>query len=518
MPPGSRTYTARDRIYAWARSSDGSFNVVENARGEFYWYDAEGQLTDAAYQVQNALTAPTDWQREEHFQYDQLGNRKQVARYGNSWQQWTRRDNGLNQIKDTPPWAGWVTHEDSYAPQSPGHNNGNLVTDGYMSANYNALNQPNWMYGNARASGNSLNFGHDPLGRCVIRWDSLGSTYLYYDGWNLITEGSRFDQPIRQYIHGARVDEIVWSKVVTSGVVAYHHYDARTHCMMLTGTGQNIIEQYDYDAFGRVYAYNATGAALTVGGRPGSPFGNRFLFTGREWLWDLGMYDYRHRHYNPELGRFLQPDPKHFGAGDYNLYRYCHNDPVNTCDPFGLVEVEIAFRAFIPQATILNYHGDNRSFTTDSGASSRVAVTIRVETDSSKNGGSAVVGTPSIIISPTRNSSSEEKTATGPLLPSVGVSRDADGNVSVGIGMNVRNPLAPQVGSGIMSNVSIGVNANGTQGSVTGTISRTPSFEANFTTAGGSVNVPLQEAPKSTIPFALGLQRTNQINKKTRLP
>ena len=35
-------------------------------------------------------------------------------------------------------------------------------------------------------------------------------------------------------------------------------------------------------------------------------------------------------------GRFLQPDPKHFAAGDYNLYRYCHNDPVNHTDPDGL--------------------------------------------------------------------------------------------------------------------------------------------------------------------------------------
>lgn len=40
--------------------------------------------------------------------------------------------------------------------------------------------------------------------------------------------------------------------------------------------------------------------------------------------------------YQPELGRFMQPDPKHFTAGDYNLYRYCHNDPVNNTDPFGL--------------------------------------------------------------------------------------------------------------------------------------------------------------------------------------
>jgi hypothetical protein len=38
------------------------------------------------------------------------------------------------------------------------------------------------------------------------------------------------------------------------------------------------------------------------------------------------------------LARFLQPDPKEFAAGDYNLYRYCHNDPVNRSDPFGLLE------------------------------------------------------------------------------------------------------------------------------------------------------------------------------------
>jgi uncharacterized protein RhaS with RHS repeats len=44
--------------------------------------------------------------------------------------------------------------------------------------------------------------------------------------------------------------------------------------------------------------------------------------------------------YHPELGRFMQPDPKEFGAGDYNLYRYCHNDPVNKSDPLGLNSVE----------------------------------------------------------------------------------------------------------------------------------------------------------------------------------
>ena len=43
--------------------------------------------------------------------------------------------------------------------------------------------------------------------------------------------------------------------------------------------------------------------------------------------------------YQPELGRFLQPDPKEFEAGDYNLYRYCGNDPINKTDPTGLVSL-----------------------------------------------------------------------------------------------------------------------------------------------------------------------------------
>ncbi|MGH9552172.1 MAG: RHS repeat-associated core domain-containing protein, partial [Terriglobales bacterium] len=40
--------------------------------------------------------------------------------------------------------------------------------------------------------------------------------------------------------------------------------------------------------------------------------------------------------YNPTLGRFMTEDPKVFDAGDYNLFRYCHNDPIDFTDPMGL--------------------------------------------------------------------------------------------------------------------------------------------------------------------------------------
>ena len=156
------------------------------------------------------------------------------------------------------------------------------------------------------------------------------ATYFYYDGWNLIQETGL---TARTYVHGAWVDEIVASAPSTGGWL-YHYYDARGNCIMLTDASGGIQELYEYDAFGQPYIY--TGNGNLVARKFGSPAGNRFLFTGREWLKDMRVYDFRARLYQPELGRFLQPDLKQFEAGDYNLYRYCHNDPVNKSDPTGL--------------------------------------------------------------------------------------------------------------------------------------------------------------------------------------
>ncbi len=43
------------------------------------------------------------------------------------------------------------------------------------------------------------------------------------------------------------------------------------------------------------------------------------------------------RYYDPDIGRFLTPDPIGF-AGGLNLYAYCGNDPVNRVDPTGLAD------------------------------------------------------------------------------------------------------------------------------------------------------------------------------------
>ncbi|MCS7062483.1 MAG: RHS repeat-associated core domain-containing protein [Methylacidiphilales bacterium] len=68
----------------------------------------------------------------------------------------------------------------------------------------------------------------------------------------------------------------------------------------------------------------------------------RVGYTGREMLvntWGglgAGLYDYRNRIYSTVHGRFLQPDPIGFDAGDVNWYRYVGNNAVNYTDPEGL--------------------------------------------------------------------------------------------------------------------------------------------------------------------------------------
>jgi hypothetical protein len=43
-----------------------------------------------------------------------------------------------------------------------------------------------------------------------------------------------------------------------------------------------------------------------------------------------------HRYYHPQLQRFTSEDPIEFYGGDFNLYGYVKEKPVDTRDPFGL--------------------------------------------------------------------------------------------------------------------------------------------------------------------------------------
>ncbi|AQQ10446.1 Cell wall-associated polypeptide CWBP200 [Sedimentisphaera cyanobacteriorum] len=66
-----------------------------------------------------------------------------------------------------------------------------------------------------------------------------------------------------------------------------------------------------------------------------SAVGNLYMFAGRRYDSESGLYYCRARYYNPALGVFHSRDPLAY-IDSINLYAYCTNNPVNFVDPWGL--------------------------------------------------------------------------------------------------------------------------------------------------------------------------------------
>jgi RHS repeat-associated protein len=168
----------------------------------------------------------------------------------------------------------------------------------------------------------------DADGRRVEKLYNYATITKYvYDGDHCIAEYDGSSNLQRKYIYGPGVDEPVCMIEAAGSYMGtyYYHFDASGNVVALTSGNVDhmgeTVQVYDYDVYGRVGATDAS--------HP-----NRFMFTGREFDKETGLYYYRARYYNAEIGRFLQTDPVGYDAG-MNFYRYCNNNPWNRVDPTG---------------------------------------------------------------------------------------------------------------------------------------------------------------------------------------
>jgi RHS repeat-associated protein len=185
------------------------------------------------------------------------------------------------------------------------------------------------------SASNSYYLSYDALGRCVKRTLNGVTTYCVYDGQKPILEYPANDltHPAKN-LYGKGVDEILMrtDPTVNGGAAFCYQQDHEGSVTHLTNAAGTKIERYRYDVFGLPIVYDGNDNR-----RPnGTAYKNRFLFTGREYAATFGFYEYRARAYHPLLGRFMSEDHKLADTGDYNLFRYCHNDPIDFTDPMGL--------------------------------------------------------------------------------------------------------------------------------------------------------------------------------------
>jgi RHS repeat-associated protein len=186
----------------------------------------------------------------------------------------------------------------------------------------------------AADGGHQAQFVYDGLGRCVRRTIDGTATVLTYDEWKPIVEWTGAGVFVAWNLYGPGADEILVRYQPNTGGHVHYHLDAMGNVQFLLSGELNLgLEKYTYDAFGKPKIVGWNGDVRAI-----SRYGNRFLFTGREYLYTLGIYDYRHRHYHPGLGRFIQTDPIGFGGDPMNLYRYCSGNPILHGDPTGLYD------------------------------------------------------------------------------------------------------------------------------------------------------------------------------------
>ena len=317
-------YTLSHHQYDHANREESTWRD-EDQNGDRFAYEPTNQLAGVAYNASDVSTWPPSG-AEQTVTYDYaLGK--------------------LNRSVVTETLAGQTPTTQSYAADPLNQymvvggngysydNNFNLTHAGAFSGVYNAANQlvSASNSGALAASPMTAGFVYDGLGRCVKRTLGDEATVFVYDGWKPIGEFDQWGNFQAWNVYGAGADEILLRNKGNMGYTIFL-LDRHGNVAFLVDNNGLLREKYTYDVFGQpTIINNETGEKLTS-----TWYSHDFLFQGREYISQLGIYDYRNRFYLPATGRFLQSDPKGFDAGDMNLFRYCGDDPVDLSDPTGL--------------------------------------------------------------------------------------------------------------------------------------------------------------------------------------
>ena len=176
-------------------------------------------------------------------------------------------------------------------------------------------------------------FGYNSLGLRVTK-EAGGQLLRYvYDEDSVLLQTDPQGNTVAKYDYGP--DRLLSLSHAIQGR-QFYLFDSLGSVTDLTGLDGTLKASYQYDAWGNLRAQ--TGASFNV-----------FGFTGHERDDETGLYYFKARFYDPELGLFLSEDPF---AGEVNTppslhrYLYAYVNPTAFMDPTGEATVEVLGKKF----------------------------------------------------------------------------------------------------------------------------------------------------------------------------
>ncbi len=279
---------------------------------------------DGLYRLVNVDS--TDDREDRIYVYDAVGNRKVMLGLGMAYY-YSYNPAGF----DSPPLGNRLLDIRMGYPTGPLHRQFSYDNSGRITQKKDGGGNPIYTIsynGKGRASlittdTATNSFEYDPNDYRIQKDAKL----YHLEGEHLEATYNATGQLQSKYMRGVVIDEIVngydypTSNPADKVNVTYHH-DQLNSVTALTGHAGATEATVSYDVFGK--PLSETGSVS-----------NDMLFTGREYDRDSGLYYYRARYYDPEIGRFTSEDPLGFNAG-INFYVYVNNNPINLNDPTGM--------------------------------------------------------------------------------------------------------------------------------------------------------------------------------------
>ncbi|WP_338567515.1 RHS repeat-associated core domain-containing protein [Pseudomonas canadensis] len=179
------------------------------------------------------------------------------------------------------------------------------------------------LIGITQPNGQTASYRYDPFGRRISKTVDGITTEFFWQGDKLIAEHQAGRHSSYLYEPDSFRPLALLEGFGPKESKAYHYQlDHLGTPQELTDTNGEIIWSAHYRAYGEI-------SRLDIG-----QVDNPLRFQGQYFDHESGLHYNRHRYYNPDIGRYLTPDPVKL-AGGINAYQYVPN-PAGWVDPLGL--------------------------------------------------------------------------------------------------------------------------------------------------------------------------------------